>query len=104
MAAGAVFPRMRSWLFAPGDSERKMAKACASEADIVLLDLEDSVLPENKPAARELVRQFLRGRPDKQRIWVGFNPVSGPEAEAERDAIRAGGPGTGKESGREKRE
>ena len=51
--------RMRSWLFAPGDSERKMAKAADGEADIVLLDLEDSVLPEAKPAAREAVAAFL---------------------------------------------
>lgn len=93
MAAGAVLPRMRSWLFAPGDSERKMAKACASEADIVLLDLEDSVLPENKPAARELVCEFLRARPDRQRIWVRINPVSGSEAEADLDAIMVGAPG-----------
>ena len=36
-----ALPRMRSWLFAPGDSERKMAKAADGEADIVLLDLEE---------------------------------------------------------------
>ena len=34
-------PRMRSWLFAPGDSEKKMGKAIASPADIALLDLEE---------------------------------------------------------------
>lgn len=88
---------MRSWLFAPGDSERKMAKACASDADIVLLDLEDSVLPENKPAARELVRDTLGARADKHRIWVRINPVSGgasiAEVEADLDAIMAGAPG-----------
>ena len=44
-------PRMRSWLFAPGDSEKKMGKAEASPADIALFDLEDSVSPENKPCA-----------------------------------------------------
>ncbi|WP_368734819.1 aldolase/citrate lyase family protein, partial [Klebsiella pneumoniae] len=42
----------RSLLFAPGDSERKLAKAGASEADLVLLDLEDAVAEGNKPAAR----------------------------------------------------
>ena len=46
----------RSLLFAPGDSERKLAKAGASEADLVLLDLEDAVAEANKPAARALGR------------------------------------------------
>ncbi|HET8880814.1 MAG TPA: aldolase/citrate lyase family protein, partial [Solimonas sp.] len=36
----------RSWLFAPGDSEKKMAKAAASNADIALIDLEDAVAVE----------------------------------------------------------
>ena len=49
--------RMRSWLFAPGDSEKKMTKAADGAADVVLLDLEDSVAPESKPAARELVHE-----------------------------------------------
>ena len=43
---------MRSWLFAPGDSEKKMTKATDGVADIVILDLEDAVAEENKPAAR----------------------------------------------------
>ena len=34
---------MRSWLFAPGDSEKKMTKAMEGEADVVLIDLEDAV-------------------------------------------------------------
>lgn len=40
----------RSWLFAPGDSERKMEKAAAGAADIVLLDLEDAVTEEGNPS------------------------------------------------------
>ena len=39
MAEARALPRMKSWLFAPGDSEKKLAKAIASEADIALLDL-----------------------------------------------------------------
>lgn len=93
MAASANLPRMRSWLFAPGDSERKMAKAGDSEADIVLLDLEDSVLPENKPAARELVRDFLGAQADRHRIWVRINPVSGEDAGADLDAVIGAAPG-----------
>ncbi|MEO1729875.1 MAG: CoA ester lyase [Pseudomonadota bacterium] len=67
--------KMRSWLFAPGDSEKKMSKAIASEADIALLDLEDSVSPENKPAARQMVAEMLRANSDRDRLWVRINPL-----------------------------
>lgn len=85
--------RMRSWLFAPGDSERKMTKASDSAADIVLLDLEDSVSPENKPAARTAVADFLKTREDKHRIWVRVNPLLSGEIEADLDAIMGAAPG-----------
>ena len=52
--------KMRSWLFAPGDSEKKMTKAMEGNADIALFDLEDAVTPENKPMARALVHDFLK--------------------------------------------
>lgn len=86
-------PRMRSWLFAPGDSEKKMAKATDGPADIVLLDLEDSVMPEGKPAARKLVAAFLASRDDRQRIWVRINPMPSGEIEKDLDAIMAAAPG-----------
>ncbi len=85
--------RMRSWLFAPGDSEKKMTKAADSAADIALLDLEDSVAPENKSAAREMVAQMIASRSDKSRIWVRVNPLSSGETEKDLDAIIASGPG-----------
>ncbi|WP_428027648.1 HpcH/HpaI aldolase/citrate lyase family protein [Altererythrobacter sp.] len=86
-------PKMRSWLFAPADSEKKMAKATDGPADIVLVDLEDSVMPENKPAARIMAREFLLSRSDRQRIWVRINPLSGGEAVADLEAVMASGPG-----------
>ncbi len=85
--------KMRSWLFAPGDSDKKMAKAIASEADIALLDLEDSVAPENKASARQLVRDTIRSQDNRQRIWVRLNPLSSGWAEADLDAIIAARPG-----------
>lgn len=85
--------RMRSWLFAPGDSERKMVKAADGEADIVLLDLEDSVLPEAKPAAREAVAAFLASRADTARLWVRINPLSSGETPADLEAVMAHRPG-----------
>jgi len=68
---------LRSMLFIPGDSEKKMAKVPTCGADAVILDLEDSVSPENKPLARRLVPDFLRATPRGQRAvqyWVRVNP------------------------------
>ncbi|SHM66167.1 HpcH/HpaI aldolase/citrate lyase family protein [Cryptosporangium aurantiacum] len=87
--------RARSWLFAPGDSERKMAKAAAGSADVVLLDLEDAVAEVTKPTARALVAEFLAGRPDAERarLWVRINPLSGPHALADLAAVLPARPG-----------
>ncbi|WP_249171968.1 CoA ester lyase [Erythrobacter sp. JK5] len=85
--------RMRSWLFAPGDSARKMDKAIASEADIALLDLEDSVVPENKAAARGTVVEALASAPDRSRVWVRINPLSGAWTGADLDAVVPAQPG-----------
>ncbi|MEP0191360.1 MAG: CoA ester lyase [Erythrobacter sp.] len=88
-----TMPRMRSWLFAPGDSAKKMGKAIASDADIALLDLEDSVAPENKAAAREAVIEALVSAPDRARVWVRVNPLSGDWASDDLDAIVSAQPG-----------
>lgn len=53
---------MRSLLFVPGDSERKLEKGLQSGADALIIDLEDSVSAANKPAARELTAKFLAER------------------------------------------
>jgi citrate lyase subunit beta/citryl-CoA lyase len=69
----------RSWLFSPGDSEKKMQKAMEGDADIVLIDLEDAVAPDNKAAARPMVRDFIAANPEqRQRLWVRINPFDGP--------------------------
>jgi citrate lyase subunit beta/citryl-CoA lyase len=71
----------RSWLFAPGDSERKMEKAAASVADIVVIDLEDSVVDAEKPHARALTSDFLAANQQMSaRLWVRINPLQGPHA------------------------
>lgn len=54
---------MRSLLFVPGDSERKLEKGLAAGADIIIVDLEDSVAPANKPTARAIVTGFFGDRP-----------------------------------------
>ena len=68
---------LRSWLFIPGDSEKKLGKVDACGADAVILDLEDSVAAANKPAGRALVAAFVGARPRGARpgqLWVRINP------------------------------
>ncbi len=70
---------MRSFLFVPGDSERKQAKALATAADALILDLEDSVDVTQLPAARARIRELLRSKsqgPVKQQLWVRVNALS----------------------------
>lgn len=50
---------MRSLLFAPGDTPRKLEKAAASGADAIILDLEDSVAETRKSEGRACVAEFL---------------------------------------------
>jgi citrate lyase subunit beta/citryl-CoA lyase len=69
--------RLRSPLFAPGDSERKMTKAIASAADAVILDLEDSVAAPAKPTARAMVPDVVRAHPGRELI-VRVNPRHTP--------------------------
>lgn len=65
----------RSWLFVPADSERKIAKALHSAADAIIFDLEDSVAPANKSAAREILRS-LEGAANGPAWWVRVNPLA----------------------------
>lgn len=70
--------KMRSWLFAPGDSEKKMTKALQSTADMVIFDLEDAVAPDNKVQARQMVHDIVAAQNSgKERVWVRVNPLDG---------------------------
>jgi citrate lyase subunit beta/citryl-CoA lyase len=64
----------RSWLFVPADSERKVEKALDSDADAIIFDLEDSVVPAQKPAAREILKG-LPARSGGPQWWVRINPI-----------------------------
>lgn len=84
----------RSWLFAPGDSQRKMTKAMEGAADIVLIDLEDAVAPDSRAAARPTVRDFIADNPEQRhRLWVRINPLDGPDALADLAAVMPVAPG-----------
>ncbi len=65
---------LRSLLFVPADSEKKLAKSQSSPADALILDLEDSVAAQNRPKARGLVKEFLKEK-HSQSIWVRINPL-----------------------------
>jgi citrate lyase subunit beta/citryl-CoA lyase len=73
---------LRSMLFVPGDSERKLSKGVESQADALILDLEDAVAPSRTHIARGMVLDYLKSRPDRtrQKLWVRINPLSTPAA------------------------
>jgi citrate lyase subunit beta/citryl-CoA lyase len=64
-------------LFVPGDDVRKLARARVSEADALILDLEDAVAPERKVEARRLCCEFLEGD-RRQPVFVRINAASEP--------------------------
>lgn len=66
---------LRSFLFVPADSEKKLLKARTSGADALIVDLEDSVVPENRARARGMVREFLSDRPASS-VWLRINPLN----------------------------
>jgi citrate lyase subunit beta/citryl-CoA lyase len=84
---------MRSLLFVPADSERKLARGPQSGADALILDLEDSVVAANRPIARVRARDFLgsTGSTDFRR-YVRINPLSSGFALDDLAAIVPGRP------------
>lgn len=84
----------RSLLFVPGDSDRKIAKSASSAADIIILDLEDSVAPEQKAAARTRVSEYLAANPSRPvtQLWVRINPLETSAALADLAAVVGGQP------------
>ncbi|MDT8321758.1 MAG: CoA ester lyase [Xanthomonadales bacterium] len=92
MGAGAVV--LKSLLFVPGDSERKLAKSANIPADALVLDLEDSVAGENKTRARGLVRELLDSQAGERhcQLWVRINPITHAAAGADLAAVMAGRP------------
>ena len=84
---------MRSLLFVPADSERKLARGLESGADALILDLEDSVAAPNRPTARKLAREFLEAHgPDRIRRYVRINPLASGLALDDLGATVAGRP------------
>ncbi len=86
---------MRSLLFVPGDNVKKLEKAMASGADVVIIDLEDSVAAGAKPAARRIAAEHLGnaiGKTERPRFYVRINDLASGEAKADLDAVMPHGP------------
>jgi citrate lyase subunit beta/citryl-CoA lyase len=84
---------LRSMLFVPADSERKLAKALASPADVLILDLEDAVADSRKAVARGMAAEFIaaHGAAIGARLYVRINPLDTALAMADLAAAVAPG-------------
>jgi len=86
---------MRSFLFVPADSAKKLDKAMSSGADAVIVDLEDSIAPDGKAAARKSAADFLKDAlRSKQRPYliVRINGLQTGLTDADLDAVVLAGP------------
>ena len=84
---------LKSLLFVPGDSEKKLAKAASTGADALLLDLEDAVSQDRLPVARGLVLDYLKSHDRaNQQVWVRINPLNTPLALPDLVAVMSGQP------------
>jgi citrate lyase subunit beta/citryl-CoA lyase len=80
-------PPPRSWLFVPADNNKKMMKALDSEADAVIFDLEDSVAPQQKALARELLGLLPARDGGGPQRWVRVNPLGTAAYDDDLDAL-----------------
>lgn len=89
---------LRSWLFVPGDSEKKLSKVATCGADVVIVDLEDAVAPHRKADARPMARQWLEAH--RQRLveggmkqrWARINALDTDMWREDLHAVMAGAP------------
>ncbi|MFD6909866.1 HpcH/HpaI aldolase/citrate lyase family protein [Streptomyces sp. NPDC060077] len=75
-----------TWLYAPGDRPPVVAKALASGAHVVVIDLEDAVAPDRKAYARSATAELLRD-PQPVPVHVRVNALSGPWGRADLEAV-----------------
>ena len=86
---------MRSLLFIPADSEKKIAKSLSFGADCLILDLEDSVALPRKAEARPMAAAFIRetrNKPNRPKLYVRINALDTPEWERDLAGVLAAGP------------
>ncbi len=86
---------MRSLLFVPGDSQKKLEKGLVSGADILLIDLEDSVDLNAKEEARRVTSAFVsehRAKTDRPRLYVRVNGLTTGMTDADLDGVMKAAP------------
>jgi citrate lyase subunit beta/citryl-CoA lyase len=86
---------MRSLLFVPGDSRKKLDKAMGSGADVLLIDLEDSVAVAAKDEARRVTSAFVmehRAEAERPRLFVRVNGLTTGLADADLDGVMPAAP------------
>jgi citrate lyase subunit beta / citryl-CoA lyase len=86
---------MRSLLFVPADGGSKLDKAMASGADAVIIDLEDSIAPERKAAARHACLEYLKSvspKTERPRLLVRINGLETGHTDADLAAVVPGRP------------
>jgi citrate lyase subunit beta/citryl-CoA lyase len=86
---------MRSLLFVPGDSPKKLEKGMNSGADVLLIDLEDSVALDSKDEARRITAAFLseQGKDtDRPRLFVRVNGLTTGLIDADLDGVMRSAP------------
>ncbi len=86
---------MRSVLFVPGDSESKLTRAQNAEADVIVVDLEDSVAVSEKKHAREFSKDFISGfnrKDSTRRVYVRINALHTPFATADIETVMQAAP------------
>lgn len=86
---------MRSLLFVPADSPRKLERAMRSGADCLIVDLEDSIAASNKAAARRAALSFLREHqtePGRPILYVRINALDTPFSESDLDEVMTSAP------------
>ena len=83
----------RTAFFIPGGNEKMLAKAGSIAADLIIFDLEDSVLPSEKRQARKLVQSILKDNSNgKQTLAVRVNAMDTPHLKDDLDAVMSGRP------------
>jgi citrate lyase subunit beta / citryl-CoA lyase len=83
---------MRSFLFVPGDSVRKFESAKKTAADALILDLEDSIAPDQKAVARSITREMLGSRNPNQKMYIRVNALDTGMTLADLAAVMPGRP------------
>jgi len=84
--------KLRSLLFVPADRPERFAKAAASGADALILDLEDSVSPEKKDVGRTAIAEWLASDRAGVTTFVRVNPLDGDLTDADLAAVLPGRP------------